>query len=225
MAGQGNERYTPPSTFLPPRELWLHDPVSEGLLPTPTDERGLVDTDALIALMKTTVAPGYDWRSPFTDVHHLQWPDRWYPRDEQSLETPHVFRNLSISKVVVPRIFHNWVHRITEPPVMPDDEVMSYRIDAQRVAVSLFQEVKNSKTAARRTGLDDAGLERLLMRRFDSFSEKFEQAKQIPREFQLLNYERYPLETVEDMLAIGTRLGRFAVIASATNRVKRPIAA
>lgn len=108
---------------------------------------------------------------------------------------------------------------------MPDSDVMQYRIDAQRVAISLFQEVKNSKSAARRQHLDEAGLERLLIRRFDSFATKFEEAKQTPKEFQLLDYENYQLRTVNDMVRIGTKLGRFSIVASATDRVKRPIAA
>lgn len=224
MASSEHEHYHVPTTFLPPRELWLFDPTKESeLLPTPIDTRGLVDMVGLIALMKTTVAPGYDWRSPFVDEHHLQWPDRWYNRGNEN--SPHAFRNLAISKVRVPRIFHNWVHRITEPPSMPAEEVMQYRIDAQRVAISLFQQVKNSKTAARKKHLDDVGFEKLLIQRFDTFAQTFEQAKQTPREFQLIDYENQALRSVEDMVRIGTKLGRFSVVESATDRVRRQIAA
>lgn len=225
MAAEIAEAFTPPTTHLPPRELWLFNPKKEALLETPLDERGLVDMIGLIALMKTTVQPGYEWNSQFVDEHHLQWPDRWYPRGEVNLDTPHVFRNLAISKVMVPRVFHNWVHRVTEPPIMPDPEVMNYRIDAQRVAISLFRAVKNVKTTARKRGLDDEGLEKLLVQRFDSFSTTYEKAKQTPREFQLLDYGKYELNNVHDMVLIGTKLGKFTVTASATDRVKRPVAA
>lgn len=75
MAGSGHEYSHAPTIHLPPRELWLFDPSTETeLLPTPLDERGLVDMVGLIAVMKTTIAPGYEWTSPFTDEHHLQWP-------------------------------------------------------------------------------------------------------------------------------------------------------
>lgn len=213
------------SIHLPPRELWRHDPLTEELLPTPLDERGLVDVSALISLMKSTVEPGYDWHSSFVDVHHLQWPDRWYPRDEQLDRSAHSFRNLAISKVHVPRVFHNWVHRITEPPLMPSEEVMQYRIDAQRVAIALFRSVRNAKTTARRQQLSDEQFESLLVQRFDSFASAFDTAKQMPRQFQLLEYGNYELATTADMLRIGTKLGKHAVIASATNRVKRAVAA
>lgn len=226
MIERGHDAYTVPTTHLPPRELWLFNPIEEReLLPTPLDNRGLVDMMGLIALMKSTVEQGYDWKSSFTDEHHLQWPDRWYERSMTADMSPHVFRNLAISKVRVPRVFHNWVHRITEPPPLPSEEVMHYRIDAQRVAVELFREVKNSKTAARRRRLGEDGLEELLIQRFDSFALKFEHAKQAPREFQLLDYDHYALNDTSDMVRIGTKLGRFAVTASATNRVKRAVAA
>lgn len=226
MAELGHDAFIVPTTHLPPRELWLYDPTAEKeLLPTPLDERGLVDMIGLIALMKSTVAPGYEWDSSFTDVHHLQWPGRWYGSVEVPELSPHSFRNLAISKVRVPRVFHNWVHRTTEPPILPSEEVMHYRIDAQRVAISLFQQVRSSKTAARKRGLDEAGLEQLLIRRFNTFSAVFEEAKQAPREFQLLDYSQYELRDIDDMVRIGTKLGKFAITESATNRVRRPIAA
>ena len=210
-----------PSIHLPPRDLWLHDPYTSEALETPLDSRGLVDMLGLIALMKTTVAPGYEWSSAFVDVHHLQWPDRWYGRDETNEDSPQVFRNLAISKVYVPRVFHNWVHRITEPPPLPSEEVMHYRIDAQRVALSLFSDVRTPKVMARHKKLGEAGLEELLVERFDRFSEKFEYAKQAPQEFQLLDYSHYELRTVDDMVQIGTRLGKFALAASATRLVRQ----
>jgi hypothetical protein len=175
--------------------------------------------------MKTTVEPDYDWHSTFVDIHHLQWPDRWYKRTSDSEWSPHIFRNLAISKLQVPRVFHNWVHRTTEPPEMPSEEVMRYRIEAQRIALSLFREVKHAKTANRRLGMDEEALSLRLTERFDAFASIFEQAKQMPSEFQLLPFENFQLRTTEDMNRIGTKLGRFAVVSSATDRVKRRLAA
>lgn len=213
------------SLHLPPRELWLFNPEVDGKLPTPIDERGLVDTPTLINLMKLTVEPGYNWQSQFVDVHHLQWPDRWYPRSNQNEDSPHVFRNLAVSKVIVPRVFHNWIHRTTEPPAMPSEEVMQYRIDAQRVAIALFRSVRSAKTAARRQKLDETQFESLLTQRFDGFASTYETARQMPKEFQLIDYANHELETTADMLRIGTKLGKHAIITSATDRVKRAVAA
>lgn len=64
---------------LPPRDVWLHDPKKDGLLETPLNNRGLVDLDALVAGVKSTVDPSYDWTSTFNDVHHLQWYEARYP--------------------------------------------------------------------------------------------------------------------------------------------------
>lgn len=227
MERAGFEDSRMPSIHLPPRDLWLFDPTSTNeLLQTPLDERGLVDPSALIALMKSTVDPEYKWQSSFTDIHHLQWPDAWYERTDSPVpDSPHVFRNLAISKLRVPRVFHNWVHRITEPPPLPSDEVMKYRIEAQSVAIALFRQVRNSKAAVRKQQLGDGALEELLIRRFDAFAETFETAKLTPREFQLINYSQEPLHDTHDMVRIGTKLGRFTITASATDRVRRKMAA
>lgn len=227
MSERGYISNAAPIMHLPPREVRLFDPnLNEGKIPTPIDERGLVDMLGLISVMRSTVESEYDWASAFSDEHHLQWPDRWYPKsDEGSEYSANIFRNLAISKVIVPRVFHNWVHRITEPPPMPSEEVMRYRIDAQRVALALFKEVRSAKTVARHRHMGEEGLEELLTERFDTFAHYFEKAKQTPREFQLLEYENYSLRDTTDMVHIGTKLGKFAVTASATDRVRRAIAA
>src|SRR5215216_6283145 len=119
-----DEHHKPPSLYLPPPDVWLHNPYKSDLIPTPVDERGLVDLRELIKVMKATVAPEYDWRSPFTDDHHLQWPNRWYESIPDSEYNPQRFRGLMISRADTPRVFHVWTHLITEPPPVPDDDIM-----------------------------------------------------------------------------------------------------
>lgn len=47
--------------YLPPRDLWLFDPETDGKIPTPLNEYGLVDADELIDTVKSTVDPSYKW--------------------------------------------------------------------------------------------------------------------------------------------------------------------
>jgi hypothetical protein len=220
-----DEQYKLPSAFLPPQELWRYNPYREEPIPTPLDERGLVDVAKLIHQVKATIEPHYDWHSSFSDIHHLEWPDRWYENLSDGKVNPHQFRNLAISKIYIPRIFHNWVHRITEPPPPPDEEVMRYRIEAQHVAMVLFRTVKHSKTLARKRNLSDEQLEDLLTERFENFSTTFELAKQTPKPFQLLDFEEYELRDIYDMVHIGTELGKFAVAATMTRTIAQPLAA
>jgi len=216
--------FKPPSAFLPPPDVWVHDPYKDDHIDTPLDERGLVDTGELIRLMKLSVDPSYTWDSPFTDEHHLQWPNRWYDNNPDQEISPQRFRNLTISKIDTPRIFHNWVHLITEPPPVPTEEVMRYRIEAQNVAISLFRVAKTYSLLPRRQ-LSDASLERQLLQKYEDFSVAFERAKQIPKPFQLIDFDAFPLQTPEDMARIRKKIGKFAFPLVATDLISEAHAA
>lgn len=205
-----------PVYHLPPPEALLIKRDPHNLIPTPVDDRGLVDTKGLLIEMAKTVDPSYKWESPFNDVHHLQWPSRWYSEGESDDSTSSKFRELAISKWVLPRVLHNHIHWLTEPPQMPDPEVMHYRIQAQRVVTSLFQSVKTSKHILRSRNLSEKQINNRLLKRFGSFSNQLEQAKQsIPRELQPVDLTDYSPETIDDMFSIGSMLGKYAVAGSA----------
>lgn len=208
-----------PSKFLPPPDMWLYNPEKEGRLPTPLDERGLVDPDALITLVSSTVDPSYRWPSPFNDVHHLQWPHANYHQHEDINFNPQVFRNLSVSKLYVPRIFHNWTHKITEPPPVPHPEVMRYRIEAQRVALALFQAIRASKRTLRLKMLDDNELETRLITQFETFNQAVEDGLRIPEEFRLVDLSDYHGESIEEMFHLAPQVGKLAVTSSAVRLV------
>lgn len=127
---------------LPPVQFRLLDP-KKGKIETPLDTMGLVAIPKLITAVKATISPEYKWTRP-CDVHHFQWPGNLYPyypgRDRVN---PDAFRELPIHKGAAPRDFHNWLHLITIPPPLPDEEVMRYRIEAWHVAEELFGEVRN----------------------------------------------------------------------------------
>ncbi len=214
---------------LPPRDVWLHNP-NHKLLETPVDERGLVDFPQLVSLIKGTVEPGYQWPSPYNDRHHLQWPRRFYPEvHEADITNPFEFRNLGIGVVRVPRYFHNWVHLITEPPKVPSDEVMRYRVDAQRVALSLFNRVRDIRVEGRELHLGKSALNDYLLEqlepRFDKIVKKIEIAKRQPREFYAVNYDEVPVNGPADIVVLADRIARESVYRSAVRDIRVPIVA
>ena len=213
---------------IPPPEVWKHNP--KRTIETPVDSRGLVDFPGLISLIKSTVEPHYTWESPFNDRHHLQWPRRFYPDiDNENTPNPYEFRHLGIGLVRVPRYFHNWVHLITQPPPIPSQEVMAYRIDAQRVALNLFEQVREVSHEGRVQHLTGIALREYLLeqleRRFDDFAEQIEVAKSQPEEFQVIRYDNFPLEEPKDMVVIAHTLARNAIYRSAVRDIRKPVAA
>jgi hypothetical protein len=199
-----------PSPHLPPPDLWLHNPYTDERIPTPLDERGLVDLRELIKQTKKTVDPSYDWQSEFNDVHHLQWPNADYPYASDSVVNPHEFRNLAISKLNAPRIFHNWIHKVTEPPPIPSEEVMYYRIEAQRVVLALAKVVGICEMLTQKPEIDDNKLRERLIENFDDFNQKLETARAVPPEFQLIDLADYQPNDIKDLLRIRRQLGKAA---------------
>lgn len=199
-----------PSPHLPPPELWLHNPHTDDRIPTPLDERGLVNLTELIKQTKKTVDPGYDWASEFSDIHHLQWPNADYANEPDNPANPHEFRNLAISKLKVPRNFHNWIHKVTEPPPVPSAEVMYYRIEAQRVVIALAKVAGVCEMLTQKDEISEAKLKERLVQNFDEFNHMLETARSMPTEFQLVNLADYQPHTIEDILKISTLLGKAA---------------
>lgn len=208
---------------MPPHELRLHNPKRDGLLPTPVDERGIVDVKKLITNVKATIEPEYRWKSLTNDVHHLQWPSNRYADAPDADLDPQEFRNLAVSKLIVPRVFHNWTHHITEPPPVPSDEMMHYRIEAQRVAIELFQTIRSSRFDSRDKSLTDEELEQRLIRHFETFSTKLELARlAIPSEFQLIDFTDYQPKDYHDMYKISSKIGRAALVPTIVRQLTRP---
>ncbi len=210
-----------PSPHLPPPDLWLYNPYAEGRIPTPVDDRGLVDMTELIKQTKKTVDPSYSWESGYTDIHHLQWPNAEYAYEPYSPANPHTFRNLAISKLRTPRIFHNWIHTITLPPPMPTAEVMRYRIEAQRVVLALARVVNFCETLSLKDEISEAKLKGRLIENFDEFNEVLEDARSVPREFQLINLANYRPNRIEDMFKITSLIGKAATSATVLPYVRK----
>lgn len=116
------------------------------LLETP-NHNGVVDHEALIALMRTQVDPDYRWEAPFFDEHHLSWYAALYegPRHSNP-ELAHQFRELPTNKLWVPRQFHNFIHTITAPPPVPKPEVMREKIKDFRRNQFIFRTASQAIT-------------------------------------------------------------------------------
>lgn len=140
------ERGAPPqhTKIAPPREIWRIDPHREKV-ETPRDDRGVILVPQLIeAVLETVEDDGrFEWAG-VPDVHHLYWPNRWFPNllDRDPETNPRNFVDMTMNKVLLPRSFHDWLHRVTTPPRVPSKEVRRYRVEAWDVAVSLFQSAK-----------------------------------------------------------------------------------
>lgn len=188
-----------PAKQLPGRDLWLYDPFKEGRRPTPTDNLGLIDLRELIRQTKQTIDPTYDWKSGFNDVHHLYWPNAWYENTANEEVNPQEFRNLDISKLRVPRLFHNWIHVLTEPPAVPDREIMHYRIEAQQAAKALERSLREARNLFERRYISDARLTRGLDHHLGEFFTIKEQLASLPCEFRLIDLSPYEPTSIEDI--------------------------
>lgn len=139
-----NPEATAESLWLPHPDYWEINPAKEKI-PTPVDERGLIDVPQLIDAVKETVSPGYVWASKLS-IHHLYWPEADYPysRLGEGAVTARTFRNLPIHKALVPRIFENWLHKVTIPSEVPNREVMLHRVQSWNVAKDLFANARDA---------------------------------------------------------------------------------
>lgn len=214
------------SVELPPPDAWLVNPRTDKL-DTPVDERGLVDVDKLITAVKATIDPSYEWRLARPDVHHFYWKQGDYPFIHlPSGVNPRDFRNLPIHKGLLPREFHNWIHLVTLPPAVPDEEVMLYHTEAYNAAKNLFQLARTTvhlervaERGAARVGeastslipepssldaIGEAIMQETFERNFYRYEKEYERATRIPEKFHLAKIEPFA-----DRHAVATRLGRF----------------
>lgn len=199
--------------WLPPREMWLHDPAKDGYLETPTDQYGLVDLDKLIALVKGTVSPEFSWESPFNDVHHLQWYARNYPVTvgENDVVNMNEFRELINRKVFISRVTHNRAHQVTLPAKVPPNEVMLHSIKAERTALQLYRTARLATRLTRMPHIPEKKLVQRLNEEYENYTLYIENAREVPKEFSLLAIEEVEAQSVDEMLLVNKRLGRLAL--------------
>lgn len=94
-------------------------------LPTPVDEHGIPRRVELMRQVLSTIEAAHIWTGEY-DLHHMAWPATSYKSiiDEDDYRTGSYYRGASSLKVIMPRQMHNYVHAITEPPELPDEDIM-----------------------------------------------------------------------------------------------------
>jgi hypothetical protein len=133
------EQFTQWEAELPPHEHWLINP-AKMQIETPTDERGLVNIRALVALGKATIDQTYMWDTRKVRDDHLYWPETAFRKLAWKIDDslPMVFRNLPPNIVRFPLDFERWKHAITIPADFPSLEVMDYYTQAWFTARDLY---------------------------------------------------------------------------------------
>ncbi|MDB5161846.1 MAG: hypothetical protein JWM52_354 [Candidatus Saccharibacteria bacterium] len=229
-----------PALHLPPRELRYFDLQTSKRIETPLDEAtGLVDRDKLMAEILKTVDQSYDWQSAFSDVHHLQWPNRWYDALKKG-ESPEEltgfisipnnisfprkyydmspegqrFRNINSNKVVLPRVFHNWLHIVSFPPPVPANETIHDVLEVDTSLTNIHNLVSYSRFLARqyRDANDTyaSAFRKNLDARMDTFGEELDKLQNAPIEFRPTEVTELRMNSTHDMVHIANVLGRYA---------------
>ena len=183
-------------SIAPPDEAFIKDPREK--IETPLDSRGLVDFPSLIDGVRGYVEEDYHWRGQ-DNGHHLYWFDKLYTKPNlfnQDVTVSRLFRGLHLHIVELPRELHDFLHVVTLPVEVPDEEIMKYRIDSWNVAVSLFNHVDIIKKKKFLSN-DEASQyvnRRILKLKFKSIEEDYDKIQKIPQEFRF--FDILPLEKI-----------------------------
>lgn len=213
-----------PTPYLPPPEVRVYDLQKEGRLDTPVHpDTGLVDRRALMFLIKSTVTPDYDWKTPVinrtTSDHHLQWPRSWYEYEK--------FRNHRSRRTNIRPVPHNWIHEVTRPAAPASRDVEYEYVEGREIGGMMRTVANHPQYLGRETlrihrevypTMDDLQLAVLrgevkediridLETQLEDFSVLFEKAKAGAPEFQLIDYSSFELRNVADMMKIARKIG------------------
>jgi hypothetical protein len=225
MAERYGEQYDS-SPYLPPREYWLFDPEKDDPLTTPVDGLGLVKKEELIALVKSKFDPSYSWKSPLKDEHHLYWEDADYPDAEVNGVNPAKFRRLRRNRIIVPRGFHEVVHDLTVKPPVPDEEVMHYVIEEQRLLTRIFSSARDGARLTRTRYITDKRLRRGEEFHINDYYSMLEIVHDtLPEEFQPKELDNLLPGNIEELRMIVPVLGRLAMTGKYVRHIAQPIAA
>lgn len=132
------------------------------MIETPYTEYGIIDRKELFRRLLGSVASEYTWQGDYGGAHHLMWPRARYRRPHvlasHEATTMH-FRGSPSLKVDLPRELHDYLHRVTEPPVAPPLEVMhQYNLEQLQIH-RLYSTIK--LTSYKHVDLPLEALERL----------------------------------------------------------------
>lgn len=93
---------------------------------TPYDEYGIVDKRELFSRIIGSVAADHVWKGSYEGPHHIMWPRYAYQGISPQAFRPKAthFRGSPSLKIIIPRQMHDYLHFVTEPPAVPDKDVM-----------------------------------------------------------------------------------------------------
>lgn len=141
-------------------ELWTpqRNEFFGGRRNTPVDDRGIVEIDRLLLTVKDKIEPDELFvPGEGTDVHHFYYPEARY---ETELEQ--AFRELPPNKGRLPRGFHEILHEVTSPSLVPDEAVMRGFCESWAIAESLLRAARQIKRHEKRSNkVVDFALHRL----------------------------------------------------------------
>lgn len=93
---------------------------------TPYNQFGILDKQELMSQIIGSITVSHYWLGDYVGPHHLMWPRNAYqnmsPRSARDVATK--FRGSPSLKLILPRQLHDYLHVVTEPPRVPDTDVM-----------------------------------------------------------------------------------------------------
>lgn len=146
-------------THLPPLDAWKVNPNKVKKFYAPTDDRGFVLPHATIEAVLDLFHEDYRWPVDWSkaapqvlrpDDHHFHWIAEWYERSHfkgKNSSVPRHFRELPSNRGIIPRQFHNVLHEVTLPPMMPKIGHMDHYLRSFAIARQLFDSAQKALMA------------------------------------------------------------------------------
>ena len=115
--------------------------VVRSMVETPYNEFGIVDVRELFRRVLGSVASDYHWEGSYTGPHHVMWPKDNYRRSGAN-HPAMLFRGCATLRIILPRVLHDYTHRITDPPTLPTPDVMQQYYREQCQVQRLYETVR-----------------------------------------------------------------------------------
>ncbi len=217
-------------SHLPPLDAWKVNPNKLKKFRAPTDDRGFVLPIATIERILKLFEDDYRWPVSWAkdapqilrpDDHHFHWTKSDYDPSKfthlAKATVPLKFRELPTMRGIIPRQFHNVLHEVTLPPIMPKVEYMDHYLRSYEIAQSLFRSAERALDLRERfdAATRDTDAERFIRQYCDIFSAykghmKKARGAQAMRSMGLDDLEFEPSENTLDLVV--ARLGSCALV-------------
>src|SRR5690606_16719825 len=143
----------------------------------------------------------------------------------RSSDLPEVFYGLPINQIVIPRMFHNWLHLTTEPPPIPSREAMHHRILAHNVVRNLLRNARQSLALTKASYIREDRLHRGSEYHLWQFLVEVEEAQKLPSEFSLVDLTELDTSKPKYLLILAMYLCMPISIAKHTRDIQNVLAA